>query len=216
MTDRAVVQLLALLVHEIRSPTAALAAIASALRAEPIRGDPLVELMNLASTACRSIAHLVRDAAPGSIRPETVDVAEIVRAAVAGAELGGARVHAAVRSSPLHVHGDPVRLRQALDNVIANATTHSHSGESEYIVVSAEHVGRTVCVSVRDTGVGIEAQHHDRIFEPGVHLDTAVGTGLGLAVARAIAEAHQGTLTVRSTPGEGATFTFAFPLLATG
>jgi signal transduction histidine kinase len=213
MTDRPDRALLVLLVHEVRSPAAALAAIASALGADDFRGESLRELLALASTACRGIERVVRDASPRSLRPERVDVADIARNAVAGAVLGGAKVRAELPSTPRLVDGDPVRLRQALDNLVANAIVHSGSEQADVVVTVADGCG-TVLVSVHDTGVGLALEHHESIFEPGVRLDdTAPGSGLGLAVARAIADAHGGSLTVRSAPGEGASFTLALPRL---
>ncbi len=68
-------------------------------------------------------------------------------------------------------------------------------------------------LSVADHGPGIPFDEQERIFEAGVRLDSGQpGSGLGLAVARAIAEAHGGTLTIDSVPGEGATFTIALPV----
>ena len=214
MTAAADRRLLALLVHEVRSPTAALQAIATALTDDRFRGDPLAELVTLASTACRAIERVVRDAAPGSLRPEVVDVLDVARAAVSGAELGGAGVRADLPSVPVLVNGDPVRLRQAFDNLLTNAVIHSRSGAGADVVVAAEQREASVLVSVSDSGVGIAPEHHERIFDAGVHLDPdASGSGLGLAVARTIAEAHGGTLTVRSSPGEGASFTLTLPRL---
>ena len=62
-----------------------------------------------------------------------------------------------------------------------------------------------------DRGPGVAATDRERIFEAGIGLGSAAGSGLGLAVARTIAEAHGGALTVVSTPGEGSTFTLSLP-----
>jgi len=211
MTTRADRERLALLVHEVRSPTAALAAIVSALSDDRLDDDTITDLIGLALAACRGIERVVNDAAPGSLYLEDVDVVDLTHAAVASAGLGGDPVRAVLEPPPLLVRGDPIRLRQALDNLIANALAHSPSGCD--VVVFVEMVRGKVLISVQDAGGGIPAEHQDRIFEPGVRLDTDVpGSGLGLAVGRAIAEAHGGTLTVRSSPGEGATFTLTLPI----
>jgi two-component system OmpR family sensor kinase len=107
------------------------------------------------------------------------------------------------------VRADPVRLRQALDNLLSNAARHAGEGEIVVEVGQADGVAR---VSVSDIGGGIPDADRQRIFEPGVRLGRAEGSGLGLSVARAIAEAHGGTLTVASRPGEGATFTLSVPM----
>ncbi len=152
----------------------------------------------------------VSDAAPGSLQLEDVDVVPLAGAAVASAVLSGGHVRAALGASPLVVRGDPIRIRQAMDNLIANAVVHSPQGTE--VVVGAELVRGAVRISVQDVGDGIPEEEHASIFDPGVRLDRqAPGSGLGLAVARAIAEAHGGTLSVRSSPGEGATFVLSLP-----
>lgn len=212
MTTRADRERLALLVHEVRSPTAALAAISIALCDERLDDDTMTELIGLALAACRGIERVVTDAAPGSLYLEDVDVVDLAHAAVASAGLVGGRVRAVLEPAALLVRGDPIRIRQALDNLIANAVGHSPAGCD--VVVGAEVVDGKVLISVRDAGDGIASEHQGRIFDPGVRLDTGVpGSGLGLAVARAIAEAHGGTLTVLSSPGQGATFTLSLPQL---
>jgi two-component system sensor histidine kinase BaeS len=210
VTTRTDHERLALLVHEVRSPTAALAAIAAALADDVLEDDAMAELIGLALAACRGIERIVNDATPGSVRFEDVDVVALAHAAVAGAELGGGRVRATLQPRPLHVRGDPVRIRQALDSLIVNALVHAPAGAD--VVVGANALRGNVLIFVQDSGHGIPPEHHGRIFDPGVRLDKDVpGSGLGLAVARAIAQAHGGTLTVRSSPGEGATFTLVLP-----
>ena len=108
------------------------------------------------------------------------------------------------------IDGDPSRLRQVLDNLISNAVRHGSA--SDVVLVRAE-VDGMLRISVSDHGEGIPLEQQERIFDVGVRLDsTSPGTGLGLALARAIAEGHGGSLTVASTPGEGTTFTLALPL----
>jgi signal transduction histidine kinase len=202
-------QRLALLVHEVRSSVAALAAIAEALPGERDAGA-LRRLLELAVGAARGIERVVADAAVGSVRREQTDIAQVVRDAVAAAELGGARALADIEPELPLIDGDPVRLRQALDNLIANAVVHGASAGQ--ITVSVVSVDRFVFLSVADSGAGIRADEQARIFDPGVRLDSErPGSGLGLSVARAIAEAHGGTLEVESSPGEGATFTISLP-----
>jgi len=144
------------------------------------------------------------------LRIEDVDVAHVALEATTAAALVGARVRRVVDADVTVVRGDPLRLRQALDNLVANAVAYSPPGEG--VVVTVFEKGGSVLLAISDHGVGIPEAEQDRIFEPGVRLDTErSGLGLGLPVARAIAEAHGGTLTVRSAPGEGATFTLALP-----
>jgi len=208
VTARSDRELLALLVHEVRSPSAALAAIAAALEDDSLAKDAFRDLVGLALAACRGIERIVGDAAVGSLHLEDIDVATVAQAAAAGARLGGARVEAVVDPNVPLLRADALRLRQALDNLLANAV--ASSPPAARVVVRVRSADDQVVLSVEDTGAGIPAADQERIFEPGVRLDTErPGSGLGLAIARAIAEAHGGTLTVDSAPGKGATFTIA-------
>ena len=202
---------LAFLVHEVRSPVAALSAIAAALADGDLDEGTQRELAGLALAACRGIERVVGDAAVGSVRLEEVDIGRLARESVAAAVLGGASVRASVAADLPRIDADPLRLRQAVDNLVANAVTHSPPGGE--VVVNARMGEGEILVSVSDQGGGIPVEEQERIFEPGVRLATALpGSGIGLAVARAIAEAHGGRLTVESAPGEGATFTLVLPL----
>jgi signal transduction histidine kinase len=203
---------LAVLVHEVRSPVAALVAVAETAADSP-RGDPdaLPTLVRLALAACRAIERIVMDVAIASVRLEPVDVSALVRDTVAAHTVRGADV-AVSADEGLLVAGDPVRLRQIVDNLIANALVHGGSSE---VTVHASRSQAGVHVVVSDAGPGIPADQLDRIFDAGVRLDAHTpGSGLGLALARAIAEAHGGSLAARSAPGHGAAFTLVLPALA--
>jgi signal transduction histidine kinase len=208
MTDRVSDDRIALLVHEVRSPTAALAAIAAVLADGPVDDDALRTLIGLALAAARGIEHVVAHAAVGPLELGDADVGQIARESVAGAALTGARIRLRADTSALAVHADPLRLRQAVDNLVANALAHVRP-EGE-VVVHVRKEGDVLLLSVTDDGEGIPFEEQERIFEPGVRLDRSrPGFGLGLAVARAIVESHGGRLMVESAPGQGATFTIA-------
>jgi signal transduction histidine kinase len=197
---------LALLVHEVRSPTAALAAIEVALAGDRLDEESTRELLGLAVAACRGIERIVSDAAVRTLRVEEVDVRAVARAAVATAALHGSQIELVADEDLPGVRGDAARLRQAIDNLIANAAAHSPAEES--VVVAVTRRGSRIAISVSDRGPGIAVVDQERIFQPGVRLDPPyAGSGLGLPLARAVAEEHGGTLTVRSAPGAGATFT---------
>lgn len=202
---------LAILVHEVRSPVAALCAIRETLDAGHDEPEDRSELVRLVLAACVAIERIATDASVATLDVKPVEIARLLRDTAAAAELRGGRVRA--RSAPdlPEVTVDPVRVRQALDNLVANALAQtSANGE---VVVDAHVEGRDVVVSVTDLGPGIPGREHARIFEPGVRLGSAYpGSGLGLAVVKAIAEAHGGRVTVRSAPGEGATISVVLPL----
>ena len=202
---------LAILLHEVRSPVAALRVIVDAVRRDDLEPSALREVVGLALAACRGIERIVTDVTAASVRPEDVDPGSLVRAAAAAASLSGARVRARVAPGLPRVSADPLRLRQALDNLVSNALVHG--GPDAEVVVSAVSDGSHVLLTVADTGVGIPEEEQSRIFEPGVRFDRATtGTGLGLMVTRAIAEGHGGTLTVESQPGRGSMFTIGLPI----
>ena len=208
MTADAGLERLPVLVHELRSPVAALAAISTVLGDSSVDSTERRALTELALAACRGIERIVGDAAVSSVRLEEVDPARLAREAVAAVELVGADVRTEVASSS-RVTADPVRLRQALDNLIANAVRHAPGGQ---VVVAVTDGDGVVELSVSDDGPGIAAADLERVFEPGTRLDAdRAGSGLGLALARAIAAAHGGTLTVTSAPGHGTTFKLALP-----
>lgn len=202
---------LAVLVHEVRSPVAALRAIADAVARGDVEVSALAEVATLAVAACRVIERVVTDVAVASVRREEVDAGALARATVDAACLGGARARAEVQPGRLlRVLADPVRLRQALDNLVANALLHGSPADE--ILVAARARGGEVELSVTDAGEGIAPAEQRRILEAGVRLHPdRPGAGLGLAVTKAIVEAHGGELTVQSTPGRGATFTIALP-----
>lgn len=204
---------LALLAHEVRSPVAALVAIASAYPgAAPVERRRLLEL---ARAAGGGIERLLLEASVASVRLAAVDPGELARAAAETAALAGLRVRAAVGDDVPPIRGDPLRLRQALDNLIANAAGHSPRGSE--ILVGARRDGERVLLSVSDTGEGMPSWELGRVFEPGVRLTTRrPGSGLGLAVVAEIARAHGGSVEVESEPGRGATFTIALPLASPG
>jgi two-component system OmpR family sensor kinase len=202
---------LAILVHEVRSPVAALSAIREALGARHDEPDARSELVRLVLAACVAIERIATDASVATLDLRPVDITRLLRDTAAAAELRGGRVRAADAPDVPEAVVDPVRIRQALDNLVANALAHT-SGDGE-VLLDARVEGEDVVLSVTDSGPGIPEAEQARIFEPGVRLGSAYpGSGLGLAVVRAIAEAHGGRVTVRSAPAEGATISLAVPL----
>jgi len=122
------------------------------------------------------------------------------------------RVVAEVREPLPAVRGDHERLRQVLMNLIDNAIKYSPAGDAVEVRAYAED-GR-VCIDVIDRGPGIAREDQRLIFEKFGRVTTGnarPGTGLGLFIARSIAEAHGGTLEVSSAPDQGATFTLDLP-----
>ena len=144
-----------------------------------------------------------------------LDLGALIGDAVAAAELHRESVKIVTRIVPglPPVQGDRARLRQVLTNLIDNAVKYSPEGAP--VDVWARTLNGHVLVQVADRGAGISPEDQTLIFEKfGRVRGTASkpGTGLGLYIARAIVEAHEGTLEVASTLGEGSTFTLSLPL----
>ena len=200
---------LAILVHEVRSPVAALSAIAETFEEPELDSHARHELVRLSVAACRGVERIVTDVAVASIHSEWMDPEALVRDAVSAAALRGAHVEADVAPDLPVIEGDPSRLRQLLDNLITNAVEH---GPPNRLVVVHADADETVRIRVSDSGGGIPPGEQERIFDVGVRLDrSSPGSGLGLALARAIAEGHGGSLTVASGDS-GTTFTVTLPL----
>ena len=114
----------------------------------------------------------------------------------------------------VYVEADPARLRQAVQNLISNALKFSPQGVPATVEVAEEQrvEGRWGLLHVVDEGPGIPPEFQARVFDRFAKGPDSAGLGLGLYLARRIAEAHNGTLTVESGPGRGSRFTLALPL----
>nr|WP_249811071.1 hybrid sensor histidine kinase/response regulator [Bradyrhizobium sp. 149] len=116
------------------------------------------------------------------------------------------------------VHGDPVRLNRILLNLIGNAIKFTPRGGIGLNAAAERHDDRVLLrITVRDTGIGIAPDMHERIFEDFVQADDSIarrfgGTGLGLAIARRLTRLMRGELTVASIPGAGSSFMLEIPL----
>ncbi len=197
------------LVHELRSPVAALVAIADAYpEADDATRRRLVELVR---TAAASLDRLLTDVSIATLRLSRVDLGAIARDASEAAALGGHTVVVETEETDdAVVVGDSERLRQALDNLIGNAIGHCAPGDP--VAVTTRCSGTSVVVEVADQGEGIAPGDLERIFEEGVRATSArPGSGLGLAVVRAVAREHGGEVEVESSPGQGATFRLVLP-----
>lgn len=114
----------------------------------------------------------------------------------------------------LKLETDEAKLSQVLRNLISNAVKFTEQGT--VTVTAAEGPRDTVSFTVKDTGIGIAPEYHERIFEEFTQVDTPLhkkvkGTGLGLTLARRLTEMLGGTLNVQSAVGQGATFTVTLP-----
>ncbi|MFF0910440.1 sensor histidine kinase [Microbacterium enclense] len=152
-----------------------------------------------------------------ALAPVPTDVAVIVRAAIEAVAPRAAEQAIAVEASGVRsavAPVDPHRLRQVVDNLLSNAVKYNARGGT--VFVSVERGASAVTVTVRDDGAGIPAAEQARLFErffrsDAVRNSATHGSGLGLAISRDIVRAHGGDISVRSHPGEGATFVVRLP-----
>jgi PAS domain S-box-containing protein len=213
--------------HELRTPVTALQLQLQLLqRAGRAAGAglpaPLAGKVEALERQTRRIAVLVNELLDVSrlrlgrleLRPEPLDLAEVARDAAAQLADEGARHGsrlAVVAGQPVLGRWDRTRIEQVLTNLLANAIKF---GQGKPIAVAVGLAGEMARVEVRDEGIGIEAEDLARIFgrfERAVSTQHFGGLGLGLYIAREIAEAHGGSIDVASTPGRGTTFTVELP-----
>ena len=210
--------------HELRSPLAAVLGSTRTLqtRWRELRDDQRDAFLAVIADETSRLSALVGDVLDTSrIEAGTfgysftdVDLSAVLREAASAAELGQDEVRLAVEIPPSlpTIRGDRVRLRQLVDNLLANAIKYSERGGAVEVDASARNGSVSICV--RDSGPGIALEDHGLIFEKFGRAgegDSRPGTGLGLFLSRSFAEAHGGTLRVESRPGEGATFTLTLP-----
>ena len=120
-----------------------------------------------------------------------------------------------LRAEHAVVVGDRVRLRQIVDNLLANVRAHTPAGTP--VSVSLTRVNGSAEIAVSDSGPGLDGEHLEHVFERFYRADASRarasgGVGLGLAIVAAVAEAHGGSVSASSEPGHGATFRIALPL----
>jgi two-component system, OmpR family, sensor kinase len=185
---------LRIVAHELRSPVAALAALAEAASATADE-EVLRRVIALGIAAARDVERIVSDPELLSLRLEHVDVAQLAAAFAAPSVTVEARGEA-------RLNGDATRLRQAIANLVANALRHG-----AHAVVEVTEADGLVVVSVSDDGPGVDAT-----IDPFARGASGAGSsGYGLWLARAIAEAHGGTLEIDNAPGAGARLTLSLP-----
>jgi signal transduction histidine kinase len=211
--------------HELRSPMTAVIGAARTLqdRWRLLAADQREGLLALIAGETHRLTRLIQDVLDSSrIEGGTfsysfgdVDVADLVADAVAAAALAQdeVRVTSTVNGTLPTVRGDRERLRQVFANLIENAIKYSRTDGSVDVEASAR--GSVVRVEVRDHGPGIAPEHRRLIFEKFGRAkadgELKPGSGLGLFIARSIAEAHGGSLDVQAAAGRGATFVLELP-----
>lgn len=225
---RAKADFLANVSHEIRTPMNGVLGALQLLDHEHISPEGR-ELMRRANDSGRMLSQLLNDVLDFSkieagqldLSPEPMDVGEALEAVV-GLLDGQARaksldLRCQISGDERWIEADPVRLRQAMFNLIGNAVKFTSTGHVS-VRLSVTNIGedrRHIGLEVEDTGIGMTAEAQGRLFERfhQAESDTARrfgGAGLGLSISRALAQMMGGRIDFTSTVGEGSTFRFAF------
>ena len=218
--------LIAEIVHELRTPLAALTAAAHLLQRTELPEDQRSKLSQTILNEVQRLNDLTTDFLELSrlesgrmhFKREPVHLGglvqeslELVRAQAGSREIS---LETEIDASLVPVHGDRKILKQLVLNLLTNAIKYSNPGDAVTVTLRSED--DKVELEVRDTGRGISPEDQKRLFErfyrAGDGEDDIQGTGLGLVIAKRIAESHEGSITVESALGEGATFTVTLPV----
>lgn len=211
--------------HDLRTPLSALKTSAALLggsvsRLPPERMEQVLSLIHRQVDQLDRMAGDFMDAARIEsgrleLKPADQDARFIVREAYELFRSSSPRHEVQLRlpAEPIPLCCDPTRIGQVLNNFISNAIKYSPVGGE--VVLAVEREGDDIVFSVSDQGIGISPEETSQVFEPFRRArssrDAIPGTGLGLSVARRIAEAHGGRIEVESTPGSGSTFRLRIP-----
>jgi signal transduction histidine kinase len=223
--DRLKDELVAVVSHELRNPIAVIRGYLELLRKDSelsadqqeylaVVDDTSAHLQRLADDlldlARLEAGHITIDAGPVPVDILVREAAGDHRPA-ASAKGIDLRVDA---SAAVLVRADRGRLRQVLDNLLSNAV--KYTPPTGTVTVAATGAGSTVLLTVTDTGIGIPAEQYPQLFTRFFRASTALsegitGTGLGLAVSKAIVEAHGGAINAEPAPGGGTRFAVRLP-----
>jgi two-component system OmpR family sensor kinase len=209
--------------HELRTPLSAVRAYSELYdRGAAERPDDLERSMQGISRESERMSVLVEDllllARLDDGRPlerEPVELDEVVGEAVETAQAVDPERAIELHAEPATVLGDRVRLRQIVDNLLANVRAHTPAGTPASVSVRRKNGSAEIAVT--DAGPGLDEEHLEHLFERFYRADASRsrasgGVGLGLAIVAAVAEAHGGTASASSRPGEGTTVAIALPL----
>ncbi len=211
--------------HELKTPIGALALLAETMAAgddSPVNTQLADRVQHEAGRLGRIVDDLLdlslieaQEAPTREPVPVHVVLHEAAERVRGAADAVGIPLSVPPVATDLVVAGDRSQLVSAVTNLLDNAVKYSEPGQP--VEVDAVGVDGSVCISVRDHGIGIPSRDLERIFERFYRVDRARsratgGTGLGLSIVRHVAQAHGGDVTVESTEGEGSTFRLRVPL----
>ncbi|HJR06962.1 MAG TPA: ATP-binding protein [Pyrinomonadaceae bacterium] len=212
--------------HEIRNPLNYINLTLDHLRTSLAPSDPqkrasverlTTQLKTEVARINTRISEFLSYSRPAQLEMRPVDLRASIEDALRMVEVQAAESNIETRieaaSDLPRVRGDAESLRSLFTNLIINAVQAMEgNGEGGHLTItlSADEAARRACVTVADTGRGIEAENISQVFEP--YFSTKeTGTGLGLAIVKKAVDDHEGTISVTSKQGEGTTFTVTIP-----
>jgi signal transduction histidine kinase len=213
--------------HELKTPIAAIRAHLENLLDGVERPDPrTLEVMLVQTERLGRLVEQLLDlsrleSGEMPLERRSVDVDDVVSRVISEISVsrhaGDLTINREIPEDLPPLDADPERLHQVLFNLVDNAVRFTPPGGE--VTIGAERRDGRVEVRVSDTGVGIAPEHLPRLFERFYRVDPSRsrddgGTGIGLAIARSVVEAHGGHIRAASEPGRGSTFTFDLPVAA--
>ncbi len=217
--------------HELHTPLTVVGGFVETLTDLPLEPDERNRYLQLIANQTTNMRRLVEDLLTlarlenDQLPPEAtqIDLALVARDALADAEALSAGAHTFEATiAPAHLLGSVGELRSALGNLLSNAVRYTPAGGRITLNVAA-HANGEIVVEVKDSGVGIAAEHIPRLTERFYRVDRSRsretgGTGLGLAIVKHVAQRHRAKLEIESTVGgeqHGSTFRLRFPVSGT-
>lgn len=219
--DQQRVALLRSVSHDLRSPLATIRAVATDLRDSDLHdNETRHELLKSVSDEAERLDRLVGNLLSmsrieaGSMRidHQAVDFAELVQMTILRLAplFPQVAVEVEIRPALPLIDGDPVLLDEVISNLLENAARYAPAGSA--VVVRLSGTDRhAVNLQVMDHGPGVDSEHRDHVFQAFWRGAESPSNGLGLAIVRAVVEAHGGWVIVKETPGGGATFEIELP-----
>jgi two-component system, OmpR family, sensor kinase len=202
--------------HELRTPITIIRGHLDVMGDDPEERRETLDLvrdeLDRMSRLVNDLLLLAKATRPDFLQPETVDLGDLTHELFAKASALAQRDWRLGSVGSGRIVADRQRLTQAIMNLSQNAVSHTQTGDA--VELGSELRNGRVRLWVKDTGPGVPEHEQGRIFERFVRLDRAPageGAGLGLAITRAVAEAHGGRVELESRPGSGARFTMIIP-----
>jgi PAS domain S-box-containing protein len=215
-------ELVAGVAHEVNNPLTGISAFAQLLQEDTLTDEQRESAQMIkreadrAVTVVRDLLTFARKSGPRSV-PTDINalIEQTLRLRTYGLRTAGVHVDLQLAPDLRQMHGDDRQIQQVLLNLIVNAEHAMASVPDRRLVIRTANANDRVVVEVADSGIGMTPEVQKRIFEPFFTTKgEGNGTGLGLSVSYGIVQAHGGTLTVHSAPGQGATFRISLPASA--